>query len=73
MESNRVWDLVDLPPGCKTIGKKWVLNIKHNVDRTIDRYKARLLAKGYTQQGGIDYEKTFSYVVRLASNGTKHL
>ena len=40
MESNRVWDLVDLPPGHKTIRNKWVLNIKHKADGKIDIYKA---------------------------------
>ena len=54
-------------PGCKTIGNKWVLNIKHKADGTIDIYKALLAAKGYTQQKGIDYEDTFSLVVRFAS------
>ena len=49
IKSNRVWDLVDLPPGLKTIGNKWVLNIKHKTNETIDRYKTRLVAKGYTQ------------------------
>ena len=39
MESNRVWDLVDLPPRRKTIGNKWVLNIKHKVDGTIERFR----------------------------------
>ena len=49
MKSNQVWDLVDLPPGRKTIGNKWVLNIKHKAHGTIDIYKARLVAKGYTE------------------------
>ena len=67
MESNRVWDFVDLPPSRKTIGNKWVLNINHKADGTIDKYKARLIAEGYTQQEGIDYEETFLPVVRFAS------
>ena len=59
--------MVDLPPGCKTIGNKWVLNIKHKANGTIDIYKAQLVAKGYTQQEGIDNKETFSPVVRFAS------
>ena len=47
MDSNHIWDLVDLPASCKTIGNKWVLNIKHKADGTIDKYKALLVAKGY--------------------------
>ena len=67
MKSNQVRDLVDLPPGRKTIGNKWVLNIKHKADGTTDGYKAQLVAKGYTQQQGIDYEQTISLVVKFAS------
>ena len=67
MESNRVWDFVDLLPSRKTIGNKWVLNINYKADGTIDKYKARLIAEGYTQQEGIDYEETFSPVIKFAS------
>ena len=49
IKSNKVWDLVDLPPDRKTIENKWVLNIKCKADGTNDRYNARLVAKGYTQ------------------------
>lgn len=59
MRSNRVWELVDLPSGCKAIENKWILKIKRNVDGTIQRFKARLVKKGYTQHEGIDYEETF--------------
>ena len=67
MRSNHVWKLVDLPKGRKTIGNKWVLKIKRKADGSIERYKAHLVAKGYTQQEGIDYEETFSPIVRFTS------
>jgi Reverse transcriptase (RNA-dependent DNA polymerase) len=67
MRSNNVWKLVNLPEGRKVIGNKWVLKIKRLADGSIDRYKARLVVKGYTQQEGIDYEEIFSPVVRFTS------
>ena len=45
MNSNPIWDLVDLLPGRKSIGNKWILKIKHKTDESIDRYKARLVLK----------------------------
>ena len=46
--------------GKKAIGTKWFFKLKRMVDGTIDRYKAWMVAKGYAQQNGIDYEETFA-------------
>ena len=67
MSENDSWELVYLPSGCKTIGNKWVLSIKRQANESIDKYKAQLVVKGYTQQKGIDYQETFSFVVRFSS------
>ena len=67
MKTNRVWELVDPPKGCKPIDHKWILKIKHKADRTIERYKTHLITKGYTHQEEIDYEETFSPVVIFTS------
>ena len=48
IRTNQVWELVDLPPRRKSIGNKWVLKIKRKADGSIDKYKARMVAKGYT-------------------------
>ena len=61
------WDLVDLPSGKSSIGCKWVYKIKTQSDGTVNRYKARLVAMGFTQEYGIDYEETFAFVARLSS------
>ena len=67
LESNRTWHLVNLPPGCKTIGCKWILKKKLNPDGTIDKYKARLVAKGFRQRENVDFFNTFSPVSRITS------
>src|SRR4051812_12377236 len=67
MWTNQVWNLVDFPAGYKAIGVKWVLKIKRNLYGSIKRYKARFVAKGYTQREGIDYDETIFPVVRFAS------
>ena len=66
MKENQVWKLVELPKRRKVIGNRWVLTIKRKTDGTIVRYKARPVEKGYTQKEGIDYDETFSPVVRFA-------
>jgi len=55
MQSNKVWNLVELPNVAKAIGCKWVFKTKRDSLGNIERYKARLIAKGFTQKEGIDY------------------
>ena len=66
MIKNKVWGLVDSLLRGKTIGNKWVLKIKHKVNGSIDKYKVRLIAKGYKQRERVAYEETFSPIVRFA-------
>ena len=56
---NRTWDLVDAPKGVKPIRCRWVYKVKYNTDGSVNRNKAQLVAKGYAQQHGIDYDETF--------------
>ncbi|GKC21949.1 retrotransposon protein, putative, ty1-copia subclass [Tanacetum coccineum] len=65
MRENEVWDLVDLPPNGKTVGHKWLFKKKTDMDGAVHTYKACLLAKGFTQTPGIDYEETFSPVIDI--------
>ncbi|KAI3685741.1 hypothetical protein L6452_34999 [Arctium lappa] len=72
-----VWDLVDLPKGHRAIGTKWIFRNKRDERGIVIRNKARLVAQGYTQEEGIDYEEVFAPVARIEairlflSNGCK--
>jgi histone deacetylase 1/2 len=65
--TNQTWHFVPSTRGQNVIDCKWVYKVKRKADGTIDRYKERLVAKGFKQQYIIDYEATFSHVVKSAT------
>ncbi|GLT64493.1 hypothetical protein SLA2020_369820 [Shorea laevis] len=67
LEQNETWTLERLPPGKQAIDSKWVYKIKYNPDGTVERYKVRLVAKGFTQIEGLDYHETFAPVAKLVT------
>ncbi|GJS97989.1 retrotransposon protein, putative, ty1-copia subclass [Tanacetum coccineum] len=67
MKDNQVWCLVDLPPNCKTVGSKWLFKKNTNMDGIVHTYKTCIVAKGYTQTYGVDYEETFSFVADISA------
>ena len=62
MKTNGVWNLETIPKGAKIVGCKWVYKTKHDSKGNIERFKAPLMSKGFTQREGIDYNETFSPV-----------
>jgi Reverse transcriptase (RNA-dependent DNA polymerase) len=67
MAINNVWQLVDCPQGVNLVSCKWVFKVKRLPNGHIDKLKARLVARGFTQRYGIDYDETFASVVRTES------
>jgi hypothetical protein len=59
---NDVWDIVLRPERKSLVTSKWIYNIKHTIDRSINRHKMRFFPRGFSHVEGIDYEKTFSLV-----------
>jgi hypothetical protein len=64
---NDVWEVVPRPEGKSVIGSKWIYKIKHVADGSVEKFKARFVAKGFSQKEGIDYDETFAPVARYTS------
>ena len=67
LHKNEAWDLVEFPVGRKPIGSKWVFKKKMNVEGKVEKYKAWLVEKGYSQVSGIDFGDIFSPVANVTS------
>ncbi|GJR53548.1 zinc finger, CCHC-type containing protein [Tanacetum coccineum] len=65
MKDNDVWELVELPPNAKTVGHKWLFKKKTDMEGAVYTFKSHLVAKGFTQTYGVDYEETFSPVADI--------
>lgn len=65
LSKNQTWQIMKLPKGKKLVGCKWVFTIKYNSDETVNKFKAHLVAKGYSQIEGIDSYETFAPVAKL--------
>ena len=63
---NHAWEIVDLSPGAKTIGCKWIFKRKLKPYRYIEKYKARLVAKGFKKMKGVDYFDTLAPIAPLS-------
>ncbi|WVZ61751.1 LOW QUALITY PROTEIN: hypothetical protein U9M48_011574 [Paspalum notatum var. saurae] len=67
IEENKTWTLVDLPKGQRAIGLKWVFKLKKDEHGEVIKHKAQLVAMGYVQRQGIDFEEVFAPVARMES------
>ncbi|RVW16980.1 Retrovirus-related Pol polyprotein from transposon TNT 1-94 [Vitis vinifera] len=65
LKKNETWEVMTLPRGKKPVGCKWVFTVKYKADGTVERYKACLVAKGFTQTYDVDYTETFAPVAKL--------
>jgi len=67
LESNKTWELIDLPKGCRPISSKWIFKKKLRSNGSIDKYKAKLVIRGFHQKKGINYFDTYSPMTKIAT------
>ena len=65
LDKNEAWDIVELPAGRKSVGSKWLFKKNFNAQGKVEKYKAQLVAKGYSQVEGIDFGEIFSPIAKL--------
>ena len=67
LDKNEAWVLVEFPTGRNPIGRKWIFKKNLNAEGKVEKYKAQLVTKGYSQVEGIDFGEIFSHVSKLNS------
>ena len=67
LKQNQIWDFVPSPKNVKPISCKWVYKVKTCADGSVERYRARLVARGFSQQYGLDYDEMFSQVAKITT------
>ncbi|XP_075082902.1 uncharacterized protein LOC142166923 [Nicotiana tabacum] len=67
LEDNHTWSIVEVPAGKVPIGCKWVFKVKYTTSSEVERYKARLVVKGYSQKEGLDYTENLSPVAKMVT------
>ena len=67
LDQHKTWSIETLPKGKKTVGCRWIYKVKFNSDGSIERHKARLVARGFTQTFDVDYKETFAPVAKMNS------
>ena len=64
---NDVWDIVPRPEGKSIVTSKWLVKIKHASDKSVEKYKAKFVARGFSQREGVDYDETFAPIAQFTS------
>ena len=64
---NSAWEIVPRPEGKSVVASRWIYNVKQVADGSVEKYKERFVARGFSQIEGIDYEETFAPVARYSS------
>ncbi|KAI1004621.1 hypothetical protein K3495_g3593 [Podosphaera aphanis] len=67
LNRNNTWEIITRPKDHNVVGSKWVFKIKHKADSSIERYKARLVANGFSRQPGTDYDDNYAPVAQYDS------
>ena len=65
LEKNKTWEIVERPKRKNIVDCKWIFTLKYKADGSLERHKTKLVAKGYTQNYGVDYQETFAPVAKM--------